>query len=119
MTKPARARIGRRPAKERLGMGMARTDYRERRPPNRRRTRTPSTEINSDQNKAIPVSPSSTAQVERRNRSFLRNLRKAGARVRLGEEEEEKKKEVESSDSENDKQDNKVSRKKKNRPHHQ
>ena len=78
-----------------------------------------STEINSNQNEAIPVSPRSTAQVERRNGSFLRNLWKAGARVRLGEEEEEKKKEVESSDSENDEQDNKVSRKKKNRPHRQ
>ena len=117
LTKPARARVGRRPAKERLGMGMARTDNRERRPPARRRTRTPSTEINSDQNEAIPVSPHSTAQVERRNRNFLRNLRKAGSRVLLREEKGEEKEE-ESSDSEYEEKDNKRSRNKK-KPHRQ
>ena len=98
-------------------MGMAWTDNRERRPPARRRTRTPSTEINSDQNEAIPISPRSTAMVERRNRSFLQNLRKARSRVHLGEEEEEK--EEESSDSDYKEQDNKRSRNKKNKTHRQ
>ena len=105
-TKPAHTRLGRRPARERLGSGVAgRT---------RRRTPTPSTEINSDQNKAIPVSPRTTDMIDRNNRNFLRDLRKARSRVKVLDREEEEIEEPSDSDYD-DEQDNKMSR---NKKHH-
>ena len=51
------------------------------------------------------------AQIERRDRNFLQNLRKARSKVQLRREKEEEKEE-ESSDSEYEEQDNKRSRNK-------
>ena len=70
----------------RLGDGADRGTY--------RRSRTPSTEIMSEENvltraKRRKVSPKSTAAIERNNRNFLRDLRKSGSRVKVRREAEE------------------------------
>ena len=67
------------PAKQRLGDGMAGRTH--------RRSRTPSTEIMSDENEVNPanqqrVSPETKAKIERNNRNFLRDLKKSCGRGR-------------------------------------
>ena len=74
-------------AKLRLGDGMAgRTN---------RRSRTPSTEIMSEENEVTPlrgefrtVSPETSAKIARNNRSFLRVLKKSRRKVELAGEED-------------------------------
>ena len=90
-TKPAKARLGTRSARDRLGGGMAGKTRQ------RSRTRTPSTEMMSDQEElnARAVNPRSAAEVERASRCFLRNLNKQKRRDEEergedGEEEEDK-----------------------------
>ena len=95
-------------AKLRLGDGMAgRTN---------RRSRTPSTEIMSEENEVTPlrddlhtVSPVTTAKIERNNRNFLRDLKKSRRKVELAGEEDNASVPSNSEDEE-DKLDNKASR---------
>ena len=73
----------------------------------------------SDENEATPVnprtvSPRSTAMIERNNRNYLRDLKKARCKVKIMEEVEEID-EPSDSEYEEDEQDNKVSR---NKKHH-
>ena len=95
-------------AKLRLGDGMAgRTN---------RRSRTPSTEIMSEENKVTPlhgdlrtVSPETTAKIARNNRTFLSDLKKSRRKVEPAGEEDNASVPSNSEDEE-DKLDNKVSR---------
>ena len=69
-----------------LGDGADRGTY--------RRSRTPSTEIMSEENVLTPanhrkVSPKSTAAIKRNNRNFLRVLRKSSCKVKVTREAEE------------------------------
>ena len=79
------------------------------------RSRTPSTEIMSEENEVTPlrgefrtVSPGTTAKIARNNRSFLRVLKKSRRKVGLAEE-EDKASVPSDSGEEEDELDNKVS----------
>ena len=84
----------------------------------RKRTRTPSTEIMSDDNEVTPVnpgtvSPRSTAMMERHKRNYLRNLRQARNKVKVYKEAEDLEEPSDSEYEEEDERDSKVSRSKK------
>ena len=88
-----------------------------------RRTRTPSTEIMSEDNEVTPlrgalrtVSPETTATIERNNRNFLKNLQKSRRKVELAGEEDNASEpsDSEGEEDEEDEVDNKVSKNQKN-----
>ena len=89
-----------------------------------RRTRTPSTEIMSEENEVTPlrgafrtVSPETTATIDRNNRNFLKNLQKSRRKVELAREEEnasEPSDSEEAEEDEEDEMDDKASRNQKN-----
>jgi hypothetical protein len=88
-----------------------------------RRTRTPSTEIISEDNEVTPlrgalrtVSPETTATIDRNNRNFLKNLQKSRRKVELAREEDNASEpsDSEGEEDEEDEVDNKASKNQKN-----
>ena len=110
-TKPAHERLGTKHVKLRLGGGVARST--------RKRTRTPSTEIMSDENEVTPVnpgtvSPKSTAMMARYERNYLRNFNKRKNKVKVYKEAEDSEEPSDSEYEEEDQRDSKMSKSKKN-----